>query len=128
MKLKKVFSCLLTGLLFCSASYSHHPIALLYTTDETVSVNGVLTRVIFASPHTYLFIQSNEGGDEAQKWQVEWSSFPSLNNFWNINKGTLKPGSLIKVTAYASKEFEAKMLMPMEIETDSGIRWRRMDK
>ena len=87
------------ALLAASAASAHHSLAL-FGTDVPVKLQGKVTRVDWRSPHTLIFVETQEGG-AATEWRVE-----TVPNSWLINRAgwtidSVKAGEQVTVELYA---------------------------
>jgi hypothetical protein len=50
---------------------AHHSLAGEFDTGKTLVLNGVVSRVDWANPHIYLYLDVIEGGGKSATWQLE---------------------------------------------------------
>lgn len=99
---------------------AHHS-TTMFTNDATITLEGTLTEVAFANPHSLFFLdaKSVENPDEAMKnWSVEAPSPRRLTGMgWQ--RDTIKAGDKVRITGYARKDGKPQILF-IEISTDKG--------
>jgi hypothetical protein len=86
--------------LFAASTASAHHSLSLFETGAPVTLQGVVKRVDWRSPHTLIFVETQEGG-VATEWRVE-----TVPNSWLINRAgwtidSVKPGEQVTVELYA---------------------------
>jgi hypothetical protein len=94
----RVAICAVT-LLLASNAAAHHSLSL-FETNAPVTLQGVVKRVDWRSPHTLIFVETQEGG-VATEWRVE-----TVPNSWLINRAgwtidSVKAGERVTVELYA---------------------------
>jgi hypothetical protein len=66
-------ACLVAG-----SAWAHHNMSAAFNFDDRVTVSGMLTKVSWTNPHTYLSVESKSGDTAGQTWSMEG---PSPNYF-----------------------------------------------
>ena len=105
MKLIASLACA-CALLATSTAAAHHSLAL-FGTDAPVTLKGKVLRVEWRSPHTMIFVETQEGGMPTE-WRVE-----TVPNSWLINRAgwtidSVKPGEEVTVELYAYTDSSIK--------------------
>jgi hypothetical protein len=90
-----------------TASLAHHAFAAEYDGDKPIALEGVVERVRFVNPHSWLYLNVKGSDGAVTKWALEFGSPNSLANA-GLSKDDVKPGSKVKI-----KGFRAKSVMPI---------------
>jgi hypothetical protein len=63
---------ILAVLLFAAAmSYAHHSVPVHYDLNTEDSVNGVITRVVWRNPHSFMELDVTNDDGEIEHWHIE---------------------------------------------------------
>jgi Family of unknown function (DUF6152) len=83
--------------------WAHHSFSLEFDATKQITFKGVVTKVEWMSPHTYFYLDVNEGPGKVVSWTFE-SAGPNalVRRGWNRN--TLKIGDRITVVGYRAKD------------------------
>ena len=104
---------------------AHHS-TTMFTDDVTITLEGTLTEVAFANPHSLFFLDAKpvENPNEPMKnWSVEAPSPRRLTGMgWQ--RDTIKAGDKVRITGYARKDGNPQILF-IEISTDKGHHFSR---
>jgi hypothetical protein len=52
-------------------SWGHHPVAANYESSKPVQLRGMAAKIVFAAPHSYLWLDVRETSGEITHWVVE---------------------------------------------------------
>lgn len=63
-------ACLLLAALFGGAALAHHSLSGQFDTTRTFEVTGVVSRVDWVNPHTYLYVDVKKG-NVVETWKLE---------------------------------------------------------
>jgi DNA/RNA endonuclease YhcR with UshA esterase domain len=74
-----------------------------YDTDKVVSVKGTVTSFRFINPHVQIFMDVKNDSGEIEKWSGEARSPSMLVRVGGWDKDTLKPGDVITMSGFRSK-------------------------
>jgi len=100
---------------------AHHS-TTMFVNDKTITLEGTLTEVAFANPHSIFFLDAKpvENPDEPMKnWSVEAPSPRRLVGMgWQ--RDTINAGDKVRITGYARRDGKPQILF-IEISTDKGI-------
>jgi len=102
MKTKLLALTLLTIVLaLCLPAFAHHGNAA-YEGNVTEVKNAVVTKLLWANPHTIVLFDTKNDKGEVVHWNAELGSPSALTNVgWN--KASLMPGDMITVYIHQSK-------------------------
>ena len=90
--------------------------------DQTVTLTGNITSVLFANPHVMVAIE----GDDARRYTVEWMAAGQLERS-GVLRSELKPGDRIVVTGSPARDpEERRVTLIKEISrVGDGWTWKR---
>ena len=74
-----------------------------YDTTKAVRVKGTIFQFHQINPHSFLFIDQKGTDGQTHRWAVEGPSILQLNRS-GFAKDVLKPGDMVEVCGYVSKE------------------------
>ena len=105
MKIILVTFLIVCGFLLVTVTpvFSHHSFMAEYDLNKPITLNGVVTRFIWANPHALFNIDVRDGNGKVTNWTLE-TACPNalLNRGWS--RSSIKAGDRITVEAYASKK------------------------
>jgi hypothetical protein len=88
--------------------WAHHSFASEFDANQPISLRGVVTKVEFINPHSWIHIEvtGNDGAKAA--WEVEGGT-PNTLFRKGINDNTLPAGTLIAVDGYRARDGSNRM-------------------
>jgi hypothetical protein len=81
---------------------AHHSFAAEYDRTKMVTLDGIVTKVEWENPHTWLYLDVKKEDGTPVSWAVEAAN-PSALIHAGWHKDSLKPGDKVKVEAYTAK-------------------------
>jgi hypothetical protein len=105
MKPKFVHLCLAAGLVLLAAApaWAHHAFAAEYDSSAPMSVSGVVTKVEWTNPHTYIYIDVKDDSGKVTNWAFEGYP-PNTLKRTGFPRDLVKVGDHIGMTAWRSKD------------------------
>ncbi len=97
-----VVTAILALLSLCSSAFAHHGAAAYDMSKPLVMKGAVVTRYIWANPHTLIFFDAKDDKGATAHWSVELGS-PSAIALMGWNRSSLKTGDVITVYMFAAK-------------------------
>jgi len=83
------------GVLFGAASLiAHHAASTAYDVDKKITLRGTVTRVEWANPHVFFYLDVADGSGKVTNWAIE-SSTPNQLYRRGWRKDDLKTGELV---------------------------------
>ena len=106
--------------LAATAVSAHHSYAA-YDLDHPVSIEGVISQVLYANPHVILTVRTSDA-----EYTVEWLSLYQVSR-WIVAKGRLAVGDRITLTGRALRDrTEHRISLVTDIRRPSdGWMWSR---
>ncbi len=101
----KQLSGIVAGALFAIAvpAVAHHSFAAEFDINRPISLDGVVTKMQFSNPHSWLHIEVVTDSGEKQAWAVEGGAPNALiRNGWNRN--SVPAGTKVHVEGFQAKD------------------------
>ena len=89
-------------LAICSPIFAHHGAAAYDMSKPVVMKGAVITKYIWANPHTLVFFDAKDEKGSTTHWSVELGS-PSAIALMGWNRATLKAGDVVTVYMFPAK-------------------------
>jgi len=102
-----VLSCAgLLGLTLAGVASAHHSVQSQFDIHKTVTVSGVVSKLEWINPHSYLTLNVKDADGKAQKWAFELGGAGALRRagMSRADRGGLKPGDEVTATALAARD------------------------
>jgi len=85
--------------LWSAPVFAHHSLAAEFDINRPIRLEGVVERMEFSNPHSWLHLEVTTASGEKQKWEIEGGPPNSLlRRGWNRN--SIPPGTLVRVEGY----------------------------
>jgi hypothetical protein len=82
---------------------AHHAFSAEFDADKPVNFEGTVTKVEWINPHSWFHIEVKKPDGRIEKWMIEAGNPHNLFRR-GFSKDIIKPGMLIRVDGYASKD------------------------
>jgi hypothetical protein len=103
--MKKMPLTIVVGLLLLAAmpAFAHHSFVAEFDSKQTVVLKGVVTKVEWANPHIWVYLEVKDDQGNAVHWQCEGGPPNTLTrNGWS--KDSLKLGDQVTIDGYLAKD------------------------
>jgi len=82
---------------------AHHSFAAEFDINRPIELDGVVTRMEFSNPHSWLHIEVTTDSGEKQQWKVEGGAPNALiRRGWNRN--SIVPGTRVHVEGFQARD------------------------
>jgi len=82
---------------------AHHSFAAEFDINRPIKLDGVVTKMQFSNPHSWLHIEVTTESGEKQQWMVEGGAPNALiRHGWNRN--SVPPGTQVHVEGFQAKD------------------------
>jgi hypothetical protein len=102
-RLTTALTAVLTVVILCSPLRAHHSFGAEYDVNQPITITGVVTKIEWTNPHSFLFIDVVDGNGNKANWKME--GYPPnvlTRTGWKRNV-TLKVGDTITVTGWHAR-------------------------
>jgi Family of unknown function (DUF6152) len=84
-------------------TFAHHSFAAEFDINRPIALDGVVTRMEFSNPHSWLHLRVTTDDGEVQDWQVEGGAPNALmRRGWNRN--SIPAGIRVHVEGYQARD------------------------
>ncbi len=99
-------SALLFALAFAGPVSAHHSVQSQFDIHKTVSISGVVAKMEWINPHSYLTVNVKDADGKVQKWAFELGGSGALRRagLSRADRGGIKAGDQVTVTALAARD------------------------
>ena len=111
----------LCGILASVAAVAHHSFSAEFTSDETATIEGVVTEVWFRNPHIRLYVDVTDADGNVVTWDTRGTS-PSLLVRRGWTKDRVTAGDEVTIYGHRAIDPERKLLNIIWVELADGTR------
>lgn len=94
---------ILAGFLAVAPMYAHHAFSAEFDSKKPLKMTGVVTKVEFINPHSWIHIDVKDEAGTVTSWMIEGGS-PNTLFRRGINKDSLPKGTVVVVDGYQAKD------------------------
>lgn len=94
---------LVAGMSMAATANAHHSFAAEFNPDAPINLRGVVTKVEFMNPHSWIHIDVTLDDGTTAAWAIEGGT-PNTLFRKGINDNTLPPGTEIIVDGYQARD------------------------
>jgi hypothetical protein len=103
MNLKLTFLAALATAAAAAPALAHHSFAAEFDANKSIEITGVVTKVEWANPHTYFYIDVENDDGEYENWAIEMGSPNGLmRRGWHRN--TLQIGDTVTISGSRARD------------------------
>jgi hypothetical protein len=88
------------------AAWAHHSVQAEFDLNKPLTITGVVTKVEWINPHSYLYLDAKDQSGNVKHWAFEMAGPGALRRagLSRADRGGLKAGDTITVNAVAAKD------------------------
>jgi hypothetical protein len=101
---------------------AHHSFALYYVEDDTIEVEGEVVKFEYKNPHSWVYLDGQEGLSARRVYAAEWSGTSRLESD-GIDKNFLKPGDRLRIWASPNRNPTDTRIRLKRIRRSDGWTW-----
>jgi hypothetical protein len=121
VRMKPAFSVAALLLLCLTPALAHHSGAM-FDMQRLISLTGVVTKVEWTNPHTYMYLNVKNAQGQIEEWAIEFNSPNFLkHNGWTST--TVSAGDTITCTGAPARD-GARVMHSMAVELSGGLKLR----
>ena len=94
------------ALLAGAPAKAHHAFAAEFDAKQPIELKGKVTKAKWVNPHSWLYFDVTGADGKVTNWGVEFGAPNALANK-GLSKADIKPGDIVSVKGYRSKNGEA---------------------
>lgn len=102
---------------------AHHSFGGTYDVDKQIIIKGKVAQVTLRSPHSFLYVEVEDGKGEAQRWVIEGAGAAQFSQ-QGVNKDFFKVGDPVEVVVNPSRSPNSTRARLIKItRTTDGKSW-----
>ena len=95
------------GLLVAAVpALAHHAVQAQFDFDKPITLTGLITKIEWINPHSYMFLDVKGGSGDVKRWALEMVGPGGLRKagLSRADRGGFKAGDTITVNGFAAKD------------------------
>lgn len=99
--------------------WAHHAFVAAYDMNQSITVHGVITKVLLENPHSWFFLDVKDASGKVENWAFE-AGTPSgmLRN--GYKPGVIKAGAEVTIKGFRARDASKTRGMLRELTTADG--------
>lgn len=103
-KLNSMVAGIVLGLALPGSASAHHSFSAQYDADKPVELTGLVTKVEWANPHVYIYIDVETAAGDYEEWALEMGAPAVLTRTQGWTRSTLEIGDEINVEGRLARD------------------------
>ena len=110
MKTRTALAIALVGAMVSLAApaRAHHSMLVQFALDRPITLRGVVTKIIWTNPHSWIFVDVTNAEGQVEQWRVETGSLVRMVKR-GLKKTDFQPGTEVIVGAYCARDGQLKV-------------------
>ena len=101
--MKAILTLCTVALLLPAAALAHHSFAAVFDSDQSVELDGEITKVEWTNPHIWFYLDVRNADGDVENWQCEGGTPNSLRRRgWTSE--TLKTGDDVQIEGFRAHD------------------------
>ncbi len=95
------------GLLLAAVpAVAHHAVQAQFDFDKPITLTGLITKIEWINPHSYMFLDVKGGSGDVKRWALEMVGPGGLRKagLSRADRGGFKAGDTVTVNGFAAKD------------------------
>jgi hypothetical protein len=99
----KLFLATCALILLAAPAFAHHAFEAEFSDQKPITVTGIITKVDWVNPHTYVYIDAKDESGKIVSWSFECMP-PGMLHRAGMTREMLPIGQTITIDGYAAKD------------------------
>jgi hypothetical protein len=118
------FAWLIAAILAAAQAVAHHSVTGQFDPDKRVELSGVITKVDWINPHTYLYLEVANDDGSSTTWRLESAPTAMLRKARITPDMLMDGGNAVSVEAIMARDGTANLAWLYRIEFSDGRSFR----
>jgi len=103
-------------------SNAHHSISRHYHRNQSVTLEGIVTEVVFQNPHASIHLEVQDDSEEATVWILEWDDISDLRR-QDVSSDTIRIGDEVIITGNPAREATNSLYIKTIYRPADGLKY-----
>ena len=105
---------------FTALSLAHHSTTAIYLEDQTITLQGIVTKVEWQNPHIWTYIDVTDAAGNTTNWEVEIQTNPARMYRRGWTRDSLKVGDAVTVEGSLPRNTALKRVLNRSLILPDG--------
>jgi len=103
-------------------SNAHHSISRHYNRNQSITLEGVVTEVVFQNPHASIHLEVQNGSEKAIGWVLEWDDIGDLRR-QDVSSDTIRIGDEVVITGNPARAVTNSLYIKTIYRPADGLKY-----